>query len=101
MSILTRLHVGNLPPLRNPNPAYQHNVASFRLMFVTSRVDGRQADADKRSPAALQQDVSSTSLTTASRLPTLPEEETSEPKTAAPVAALREAADGKDDSAEV
>lgn len=69
-------------------------------MFVTSRVNVRPVDGGKRSPA-LQQDVSSTLLTTSSRLATLPEEETSESKTGGPVAALREAADGKDDSVEV
>lgn len=80
---------------------YQPNVVLFCLIFATSRVNSRLVDGGKRSPAALQQDVSPTSLMTSSRLPTLPEEETSEPKTAGPVAALREAADGKDDSAEV
>lgn len=70
-------------------------------MFVTFRVNGRPVDGDKRSPATLQQDIPSTSLTSSSRLPTLPEEESSEPKTAGPVVALREAADGKDDGAEV
>lgn len=70
-------------------------------MFATCSVNGRPADGGERSPAALQQDVSSSSQATSSRLPTLPEEETSELKTAGPVAALREAADGKDDSAEV
>lgn len=38
---------------------------------------------------------------TSSRLPTLPEEETSDPRTLDPVTVVREEADGKDDTAEV
>lgn len=69
---------------------HRHNLVSFSPMLVTSRAKGPQGG-------------SSATQTMTSRLPTLPEEETSAPKktAAGPVAALREAADGKDDTAEV
>lgn len=89
------------------------SLSFFSNVYVSSpcRLKGHPADipdGGKWKPASQPEDTSSTHITPphhcemkTSRLPTLPEEESSDLKAPDPVPLVREEADGKDDAAEV
>lgn len=83
---------------------FSHHI-SFFLCFLRPKhqLADLPDDVVKKPPFPLEDSPSTAHHCeiTSSRLPTLPEEETSDPRIPDPVTVVREEADGKDDTAEV